>query len=37
MDTADNGNKEISSSGGMISINMPEIGSLSQINVPFKT
>lgn len=37
MDTAENQTKDISQSSAMLSINLPGIGQLSQINVPFKT
>ena len=37
MDTAENQTKDISQSSAMLSINLPEVGQLTQINVPFKT
>lgn len=37
MDTAENQTKDISQSSAMLSINLPELGQLTQINVPFKT
>ena len=37
MDTAEGQTKDISQSGAMLSINLPELGQLTQILVPFKT
>ena len=37
MDTVSDHGKEISSSNAMIGINMPGIGQISQVSVPFKT
>ena len=37
MDTSENQTKDISQSSAMLSINLPELGQLTQINVPFKT
>ena len=37
MDSTEGQDKEISASGAMLNINLPEIGLLTQISVPFKT
>ena len=37
MDTVSDHGKEISSSNAMIGINLPGVGQISQVSVPFKT